>query len=170
MSSQHQPTDVPFVETTTVYDTDIDDHNAITIWFDGIDERTSTFFSQALSLFIETHSPKPLVRMASVFSEHEGTVLLSKNHRAGHGSSWPVELAVDGLSADDARNLMTHLRALAGDPTDENTIRWSGAQLAKATSDQPRSVVRMHKHDGSRRPSIEWHTDVDADLETPTDL
>lgn len=170
MSSQLSPTDTPFVETPTVYDADLDEQNAITIWFDGIDERTSTFFCQALSLFVEEHSSAALTRMASVFNEFDATVLRSRNHQPGHGSAWPVELAVDDLSADTARHLMGQLRSLASSPTDEATIRWSGAQLAKATSDQPRSVVRMHKHDGSRRPSIEWHTDVDAELETPTDL
>jgi len=170
MSSQSSPTDIPFVETPTVYEADLNEHNAITIWFDGIDERTSTFFCQALSLFMETHSSSALKRMAAVFNEFDATVLCSRNHRAGHGSAWPAELAIDDLPADNARSLMTHLRALATDPTDENTIRWSGAQLAKAISDQPRSVVRMHKHDGSRRPSIEWHTDVDAELEPLVDL
>ena len=170
MSSQQYSTDTPFVETPTVYDTDFDEHNAITIWFDGIDERLSTFFSQALSLFIETHSADALNRMLDVFNEYDATILLSKNHRVGHGSAWPVELAIDGFSADDSRNLMAHLRSLASNPTDEDLVRWSTAQLVHATSNQPMSIVRMHKHDGSRRPAIEWHTDVDAELNSLVDV
>ncbi|EMA09910.1 hypothetical protein [Haloarcula marismortui] len=165
--------DTTYVGTPTDYETsDINCEHPVGIYVGGLSNDAATYISQQLSLFVETHDDKALVRVMEVLSpavESASEVVIDTGTPADVPSDcwWPVELEVEGINSGAATDIVEAFTELAADGfTDGSLANEFRTALIDATADQPRSIVRLVRNDGSRRDALEWHTDTEAELET----
>jgi len=159
-----------FIETPTEYDEAVACDHPISIHVSGATEQEMTLVAQRLSLFVEEHDPRVLLdtfeAISAAADNHDqiGAEVTSEPSIDGT-CHWPVELEVEEIGFDKAHQIVGALNQLFAEGFDTPMIPEVRHALKAATADQPRSVVRLCKHDGSKRDGLEWHTDTDADLQ-----
>lgn len=164
--------DSVFVETPTDYPDDVECDHPIELYIGGVSEKAATTISQQLSLFVETHDTRALLRLLDALEMgiddiDEVAVEVGTPADVPGECYWPVELEVEDIGFDAAHEIVETFTELAADGFSDSTKakEFLGA-VEDATSEQPRSVVRLVKDDGSRRDALEWHTDTDVELES----
>lgn len=157
------------VETATQY-SDFFSDQTIRLGIAPITEKRATTIAQQLSLFLEEHDASAHVR--SVASVHdaidddtETAVRVNSDLPDELPCCLSIELEFESVSDDTATEIAEDYRDLLTGELPDGTIESLGRVLADATADQPRSVVRLRKNDGSKRDAFEWHTDTTVDQE-----
>ncbi|EMA06177.1 hypothetical protein [Haloarcula marismortui] len=164
--------DTTFVETPTDYEThSLDNEHVIELHIGGVERRPATTIAQQLSLFVETHDPHVLLRLLDALEfgvdDTDELAVGIGTPAAGPECARPIELEVEDIKHDEAEAIVdTFDQLVAARFADEDAAESFLKAVEAATGDQPRSIVRLVKNDGSRRDALEWHTDTDAEFET----
>jgi hypothetical protein len=161
-----------FVETPTDYGTNtLDCDQTIELHIGGVSNDTATYISQQLSLFVETHDTEAFKRtvgalQSAVDDFEEFAIEVGTPSEIPADCYWPIELEVEEISFDAAHQIVGTLTQLAAEGFEGPMLNDVRCSLIDATDDQPRSIVRLVKNDGSQRNALEWHTDTEAELES----
>jgi hypothetical protein len=163
--------DTTFVETPTDYEThSLDNEHIIELHIGGVERRPATTIAQQLSLFVETHDTHVLLRLLDALEfgvdDTDELAVGVGTPAAGPECARPIELEVEDIESEEAEAIVDAFDQLvAARFADEDAAKAFRDAVVAATDDQPRSIVRLVKNDGSRRDALEWHTDTDEELE-----
>jgi hypothetical protein len=163
----------PFVETPTEYESsELGCDHPVNIYIGNTNNQTVTYICQQLSLFIETHDDEALFRVLETLSpalhvSSEYAISIGTPDNPPSDAWWPIELEIENNDRGSTVEIIEALQALAADdfngPKQANRFRDA---LIEATTDQPRSIVRLVENGGDSRSDLEWHTDTEAELES----
>jgi hypothetical protein len=162
--------DTTFVETPTDYEThSLDSEHVIELHIGGVERQAATTIAQQLSLFVETHDTHVLLRLLDALEfgvgDTDKLAVGVGTPAVGPKCASPIELEVEDTEHDEAEAIVDAFDQLVAERfADEDAARAFRDAIEAATDDQPRSIVRLVKNDGSRRDALEWHTDTDAEL------
>ncbi|QLH82186.1 hypothetical protein [Halosimplex pelagicum] len=164
--------DMTFVETPTDYDThSLESDHVIELHIGGVERRPATTIAQQLSLFVETHDTHVLLRLLDALEfgvdDTDELAIGVGTPAAGPACARPIELEVEDIDSEEAEAIVEAFDRLASERfSDADAAEAFGKAVVEATGDQPRSIVRLVKNDGSRGEALEWHTDTEAELDT----
>lgn len=158
-----------FVETPTEYeDADLDCDQPLCIHIGRLSRERATYICQQLSLFLEDHDTDAYARALSILTDsvddpRNAVIEIETPSDEPEDCFLPIEVEIEDISSDMAHEIVDKLNQLIANPDQQaNAIRLCEL-LAEATSNQPRSIVRLVQNDGSRRTGLEWHTDTSAE-------